>query len=101
MALTMKKRDVMKILLSLNSPRLERCMVLGNTARKEVFGGRNLICRSHHTSKRNTKLEMLLHRGSHVAVRGKLSHPQAFEEEATGGISRQTSKCLPGVAWER
>lgn len=28
---------------------------------------------------------MLLHRGSHVRVRYKLSHPQAFEEEATGG----------------
>ena len=71
MALTMKKRerDFTKIRLSLNSPRLKRCMVLGNTARKEVFGGRNLICRSHHTSKRNTKLEMLLHSGSHVAVR--------------------------------
>lgn len=73
------KREIfIKILLSLNSPRLERCRVLGNTARKEVFGGRNLICRSHHTSKRNTKLEILLHRGSHVAVRDKLSHSSSF-----------------------
>lgn len=41
MALIMKKRErgFIKIQLSLNSPRLERCMVLGNTARKRSLWG--------------------------------------------------------------
>lgn len=56
------------------------------------------MCTSHYTSKSSTKFEMLLHRGSLESVRYKLSRPQAFEEEATGGKSRNTSKRLPRIA---
>lgn len=83
-------------LLSINSLVISNVWLLGRKQRGKNFTGAGiLICTSHYTSKMSTKFETLLHWGSHVAVRYKLSHPQAFEEEAIGGKSRNTSKCLP------
>ena len=73
---------------------------LGRKDRQErsLLGTRILMWTSHYTSKTSTKFKMLPHWGSQVSLRYKFSHPQAFEEEAAGGKSRNTSK-VPARNW--
>lgn len=82
-------------------PGLRDVGFLGMKDRQErsLLGTRILMWTNHDSSKTSTKFKMLLHWGSQVSLRYKFSHPQAFEEEATGGKSINTSKVPALNCW--